>query len=57
VVPLKQSEIMHCALRSAGKVSRFVVLDGEDHWLSFGSTRQRMLDETLGFLLEHNPPD
>ena len=57
MVPLKQSEIMHCALRSAGKVSRFVVLDGEDHWLSFGSIRQRMLDETLGFLLEHNPPD
>jgi dipeptidyl aminopeptidase/acylaminoacyl peptidase len=57
VVPLNQSEIMHRALRAAGKDSRLVVLDGEDHWLSFGPTRRRMLEETVAFLLEHNPPD
>lgn len=57
VVPLNQSEIMHRALRAAGKNSRLVVLDGEDHWLSFAPTRRRMLDETIDFLLEHNPPD
>ena len=57
VVALAQSEIMHRALRAAGKDSRLVVLDGEDHWLSFGPTRRRMLEETVEFLLEHNPPD
>lgn len=57
VVPLNQSEIMHRALRAAGKESRLVILDGEDHWLSFGPTRRRMLAETVAFLLEHNPPD
>lgn len=57
VVPLNQSEIMHRALRAAGKDSRLIVLEGEDHWLSFGPTRRRMLEETVEFLLEHNPPD
>lgn len=57
VVPLNQSEIMHRALRAAGKESRLIILDGEDHWLSFGPTRRRMLEETVAFLLEHNPPD
>jgi dipeptidyl aminopeptidase/acylaminoacyl peptidase len=57
VVPLKQSEIMHRALRLAGKDTRLVVLDGEDHWLSFGPTRRRMLEEAVDFLLAHNPPD
>ena len=57
VVPLAQSEIMHRALLAAGKSSKLVVLDGEDHWLSFAPTRLRLLEETVAFLIEHNPPD
>lgn len=57
VVPLAQSEIMHRALAAAGKESELVVLQGEDHWLSYGPTRLRTLEATVGFLLKHNPPD
>ena len=44
------------ALRTAGKPVEFVELDGEDHWLSRGDTRLRMLNETVRFLERHNPP-
>ena len=56
VVPYEQSEIMARAMRDAGKDVRLVPLDGEDHWLSFPATRLRMLQETVSFLEEHNPP-
>lgn len=48
---------MATALRDAGKPFKLVELDGEDHWLSRSDTRRRMLEETVAFLLEHNPPD
>lgn len=57
VVPLAQSEIMNRALRAAGKDVELLVLDGEDHWLSYAPTRLRTLDATMTFLLEHNPPE
>jgi dipeptidyl aminopeptidase/acylaminoacyl peptidase len=57
VVPLAQSQIMHRALTAAGKSSELLVLDGEDHWLSYGPTRLRTLEATVDFLLKHNPPD
>jgi dipeptidyl aminopeptidase/acylaminoacyl peptidase len=41
--------------RQAGKPVEFVELPGEDHWLSRGATRQRMLAETVRFLEIHNP--
>lgn len=56
VVPFAQSEIMERAMRSAGKDVELVALDGEDHHMSFPSTRLRMLVETIEFLEEHNPP-
>lgn len=56
VVPIEQSRLMAEALRTAGKPVEFVELDGEDHWLSRGDTRLRMLNETVGFLERHNPP-
>lgn len=56
VVPIEQSRLMERALRRAGKPVEFIELDGEDHWLSRGETRQRMLTETVRFLQAHNPP-
>ena len=56
VVPYEQSEFMEEALRRADKEVKMVTLDGEDHYLSFPATRLRMLEETIAFLEEHNPP-
>jgi dipeptidyl aminopeptidase/acylaminoacyl peptidase len=56
VVPIEQSRLMAQALRTAGKPVEFVELEGEDHWLSRGDTRRRMLAETVRFLEQHNPP-
>ena len=53
VVPIKQSERMADALKSAGKSVQFVRLSGEDHWLSDAPTRIRMLEELESFLAEH----
>ncbi len=55
VVPIDQSKIMHAALKKAGKPSIYVPLEKEDHWLSNGKTRLRMLQEIDGFLDKHNP--
>ena len=56
VVPFEQSELMAGALRRAGKDVKMVTLEGEDHYMSFPATRRRMLEETIAFLEEHNPP-
>lgn len=56
VVPFEQSVLMERALRRAGKEVKMVTLDGEDHYMSFPATRLRMLEETVAFLEEHNPP-
>jgi dipeptidyl aminopeptidase/acylaminoacyl peptidase len=50
VVPISNSRRMRDALKSAGKKVRYVELPGEDHWLSDGITRTRMLDETIKFI-------
>jgi dipeptidyl aminopeptidase/acylaminoacyl peptidase len=42
VVPILQSEVMDKALAEAGKPHKFVKLEGEDHWLSRSSTRQKV---------------
>jgi len=55
VVPIEQSRMMAAALRRAGKPVEFIELTGEDHWLSKGDTRQRMLTETVRFLEANNP--
>jgi dipeptidyl aminopeptidase/acylaminoacyl peptidase len=34
----------------------FVTLDGEDHWLSSGVTRLKMLQAVSAFLQKNNPP-
>lgn len=56
VVPLRQSRDMEAALRRAGKPVDFVLLPGEDHWLSQEATRKAMLEATMKFVELHNPP-
>lgn len=53
VVDLEQSEVMAEALKDAGKSYAFIVLDGEDHWLSTDSTRIAMLEALDEFLAKH----
>jgi dipeptidyl aminopeptidase/acylaminoacyl peptidase len=57
VVPLEQSRVMAEALEKAGKPVEFVVLKGEDHWLSRGDTRTQTLAAMVAFLEKHNPPN
>jgi dipeptidyl aminopeptidase/acylaminoacyl peptidase len=53
VVPVSQSKTMERALTAAGKTYTFVELPGEDHWLSRGATRARVLREMETFLARH----
>ncbi len=48
---------MLSALKRAGKQVELVTLKHEDHWLSSGDTRLQMLEATVSFLRQHNPPD
>lgn len=57
VVRYDQSQAMADALKKAGKPVTFVTLEGEDHWLSRGVTRLKMLTEAVAFVEKHNPPD
>jgi dipeptidyl aminopeptidase/acylaminoacyl peptidase len=56
VVPLSQSRTMHERLEAAGKPHRFVIMPGDDHWLSVGATRTQMLSEIEQFLAENLAP-
>ncbi len=51
----KQSEVMFHAMQDAGKAVQYVVLVGEDHYLSKSATRTQML-ETLDAFLAKNLP-
>ncbi|MBY0420852.1 MAG: S9 family peptidase, partial [Parvularculaceae bacterium] len=53
VVPLEQSAKMRDALKGAGKDVEYVVLDGEDHWLSVASSRTEMLKRSIDFIDRH----
>jgi len=53
VVPIKQSRLMHKALKKAGKSVEFVQLKGEDHFLSKYETRLRALQEIAKFIEQH----
>ncbi len=57
VVRYDQSQVMADALRKGGKPVELVTLPGEDHWLSRGATRLKMLSDTVAFVEKHNPPD
>jgi acetyl esterase/lipase len=49
-VPIKQSEIMRDALKSANKSVEFIKLDSDSHYLQLADTRIRFLKETEAFL-------
>ena len=53
VVPVGQSRRMRNALRDLGKEHEFIILDGEDHWLSLGETRTEMLRASIDFIDRH----
>lgn len=53
VVAFDQSQVMHDALKAAGKSVRLIRLDGEDHWLSTAATRIQMLKALEAFLAKH----
>ena len=53
VVDIEQSEVVAKALKDASKPYQFIVLDGEDHWLSTEKTRIAMLEAMDGFLAKH----
>ncbi len=57
VVPFEQSQQMYEALKQAGKSVELVELKHEDHWLSSSETRLQMLQASVAFLRQHNPPD
>ncbi len=57
VVRYDQSQAMANAMQRAGKPVSFITLDGEDHWLSRGASRLKMLTETVAFVEKNNPPD
>jgi dienelactone hydrolase len=50
LVPFRQSQGMANILKSEGKPTELIELRGEDHWLSQGETRTRMLHELEKFL-------
>jgi len=57
VVPFRQSQVMASALKSAGKPYELIALPGEDHYLSRGETRKRMLTAAVAFVEKNNPAD
>jgi acetyl esterase/lipase len=57
VVPYGQSSDMAAALRRAGKPVELLTLPSEDHWLSQGETRLKMLEAAIAFVEAHNPLD
>ena len=56
VVSIVESQEMERALRAAGKPVEFVVMKGEDHWLSRDATRKAMLAASVDFVEKYNPP-
>lgn len=56
LVPAEQSYAMAEALKAAGAPAEMVVMSGEEHWLSRGETRLRMLNAVTMFLEKNNPP-
>jgi dipeptidyl aminopeptidase/acylaminoacyl peptidase len=57
IVPIEQGQDMFDAMRRAHKDVQLVVLKGEDHWLSHSQTRLQMLQSSVAFLRQYNPPD
>ena len=57
VVPIRQSRIMEAAMKRGNRPVEFVLLEGEDHWLSRSATRVQALQATVEFLRKNIRPD
>lgn len=55
VVPIEQSRRMADVLKTAGKPHEFVVLEGENHYLTKAANRTRMLEALERFLAKNLP--
>ena len=55
VVPVRQSQRMAKALKSAGKIVDYIELEKEDHWQSRPASRLEMITRIMDFLQKHNP--
>jgi dipeptidyl aminopeptidase/acylaminoacyl peptidase len=53
VVPIRQSELMHDALRKAKKDVRYIRIDGDDHGLVEDASRRQVLTAISEFLNAH----
>ena len=56
-VPIEQSEIMFKAMQEAGKEVEFVILEDEDHNITYGETRLQMMEALDSFMRRCNPPN
>ena len=56
LVSPKHAEVLDAALRHAGVESKLMVFDGEGHVLSKKENADRMVKETLAFLMTHLSP-
>lgn len=57
VVPFDQSKRMAKQLKREDKAYKLVKLKNEDHWLTRIESRRKVLTESIGFVIEHNPPN
>jgi dipeptidyl aminopeptidase/acylaminoacyl peptidase len=57
IVEIVHSERMAKKLRAAKKPYEFIEIDGADHFMSKEVTRQKVLAESMRFVLKHNPPE
>jgi dipeptidyl aminopeptidase/acylaminoacyl peptidase len=55
VVKIGQSQEMERNLKAAGKPVEFVVIKGEDHWLSSDATRNAVLAASVAFVEKYDP--
>lgn len=56
VVPRRQSETFARLLKDAGRTHQFIELPGEDHWLSAGDSRLKVLQALESFLATNLKP-
>ena len=57
VVPVRQSDEMNGALKSAHKDVEYIKIPTADHWLLLEPTRVQMLKACVDFVLKNDPPD
>ncbi|MDB5468675.1 MAG: hypothetical protein JWR84_235 [Caulobacter sp.] len=54
-VPMEQARVMERGLKNVGQSPPFVLLEGDDHYLSKSRSRIKFLSETEAFLGKHLP--